>query len=176
LRHLEDRKVKAENRWEFERGFVDRATMSARTFLRGGAEIVQSTPLRWLHLTGVTGVLKKVRAHPPLKRVPERSLANNKLGSPGWRVLADAGVLGGMKGLYLGSTDFDQEAAMVLSWSPNLTNITTLNLAWTPIWGGLEFLAECPYLGSLESLMLIGAGVAAPQLQSLADPPYCDGL
>src|SRR5436190_8785610 len=51
LRRLEDRKVKEEDRWEFERGFAQRATMSARTFLRHGAALVHSTPLRWLHLT-----------------------------------------------------------------------------------------------------------------------------
>src|SRR5262249_13848962 len=155
-------------------GFVQRATMSARTFLQHGAELVRSTPLDWLRLTGASGSLKKVLVHPALARVPQFSLADNRLGHRGYRLLADAPVLAGMKGLYLGSSDFDRDAAAMLAGSPYLTNITILNLCWTPIWDGMMELAASPHLKSLESLSILGAGVAAAQLRSVADAPYWD--
>src|SRR5262245_59425637 len=150
LAHIEDRAANIDERWTFQRGFVEWASLAAQTFLEHGEELVELTPLRRVHLLRAGPLLKDVLASPQLTRVRELSLVDNRLGRAGFRRLAAAPGLSGVRELFLGGTWINPDDAAELAACPYLSGLTGLNLCFTPVGDdGIAHLANSPHLAGL---------------------------
>ena len=116
--------------WQFERGFIWRASLTAEAFLAHGAELLSLAPITHVELTSVKPVLEKLLESPLLLRVQSLSLAGNEL---------------------------NDEDAMRLATSTNLAHIWWLDLSQNPIGQtGLRAIIRWPGLAGLWYLGLNG--------------------
>src|SRR5262245_33705483 len=75
---IQDRGVKVEERWEFERGFVESVTVSARSFLAHGKAIFRLAPVRRLRLVAASRQLPAVLKSPLLGQVQDLLLTDQR--------------------------------------------------------------------------------------------------
>lgn len=164
---IRDRGVKVEERWEFQRGFVESVTVSARSFLDHGKAIFRLAPVRRLRLVAVSRQLPAVLKSPLLPRVQDLLLTDQRFTWANICQLARSPALARVRGLFLGGSGIGDEAAEVLFSSPHLGNLRQFNLCFSPLGDpGLFALAEAD-MPSLQSLWLIGSLVGARGLAAL---------
>lgn len=164
---VRDRGVKAEDRWEFQRGFVESVTLSARSFLDHGKAIFRLAPVRRLHLVAASRQLPAVLKSPLLGRVQDLLLTNQRFTWANVRQLARSPALARLTGLYLGSSGIGDEAAGLLFSSNHLGNLRQVNLCFSPIGdAGLCAIAVAD-MPSLQGLWLIGSLAGARGLAAL---------
>jgi len=173
---IRDRGVKDEDRWEFQRGFVESVTLSARSFLDHGESVFKLAPVRRVRLVAVPRYLPAVLKSPLLGKVQDLLLTGQRLTWANVRQLSQSPGLARLRGLYLGSSGINDEAAELLFSSRHLGNLQELNFCFSPIANfGLNAIAEAE-LPSLKSLWLIGSQVGADGLAAVVNSPSLQHL
>lgn len=173
---VRDRGVKAGDRWEFRRGFVDAVTLSARSFLDHGGAVFRLAPVRRLRLVAVPRYLPAVLNSPLLGRVRDLQLTNQRLTWANVRQLAGSPALAGLQGLFLGSSGIGGEAAGLLFSSPHLGRLRDLNLCFSPTDDDALCAVAGAAMPALRSLWLIGSLAGARGLAALASSPSLPNL
>src|SRR5207247_1206272 len=110
---IRDRGVKDENRWEFQRGFVESVTLSARSFLAHGEAVFRLAPVSRLRVVAVPKHLPDVLKSPLLGRVRDLLLTDQRMTWANVRQLARSPALAPLRGLFLGSSGIGDRAAEV---------------------------------------------------------------
>jgi hypothetical protein len=107
--------------WEFERGFVERVTVDARTFLDRGHELLAVAPINHVRLRGTRAVDPAALFESPLwDGILALDLTGERLGDAAVRTLAGSAHFGELRWLALGDNDLHLEAAEALMSLPRL--------------------------------------------------------
>lgn len=141
--------------WVFRRGFVQEVSMSVWQFLTHGQELLESAPVREVHLTQVREDLGELAGCPELGRMKYLDLSNNPVREGGMRTLAGSPHLSGMRGMNLSCTGLGDGGARALAGATHLNQIEELYLSNNRIGSaGARMLAEAPHLDRLQTLFL----------------------
>jgi uncharacterized protein (TIGR02996 family) len=141
----------------FERGFVERVTLRARTLVKEAA-LFDEHPIWSVRLTHVTlSVVAALVELPELARLRELDLRDNDLGDEGLAALLASPHLTGLRLLDLRRTNLTGDGAQALAACPRLAGLKTLYLQGN--WlrdAGARALAGSEHLGQLRELVLWG--------------------
>jgi uncharacterized protein (TIGR02996 family) len=163
--------------FHFRRGFADRITMPASTFLNHAADIARITPLYEVKLRTVSKLVDKLAACPALARVSRLDLDFNKLGVGRLETLLKSRHLKNLTHLDLSNNALTSGAGAALARAKCLPRLAHLTLDNNHLgkagWSGL---AEAPWLGQLQTLSLVGCELDAEGLGKLVGSPGAAGL
>jgi uncharacterized protein (TIGR02996 family) len=163
--------------FDFRRGFADRITMPASTFLHHAADVARITPLYEVKLRTVNSLVEKLARCPALARVSRLDLDFNKLGVGRLETLLKSRHLKNLTHLDLSNNALTSGAGAVLARAKNLSSLAHLTLDNNHLgvvgWAGL---AEAPWLGQVQTLNLKGCEINAEGLRKLAESPGAAGL
>jgi uncharacterized protein (TIGR02996 family) len=182
--------------WQFRRGFIEGAAMTARAFLAHGDIITRLTPLRHVrfyqahgelpalaaapHLTRLEGIdstanglgdedMQSLVTSPYLTGLVSLNLRGNPIGPAGLAAVRDYANLPRLAALNLRHTAIGPEGTQVLAFSLFTARLAEVNLDNTRAGdAGVEALATSPYLGGLRSLSLSGNGITDRGVRALA--------
>ncbi len=169
LRRLRDLVVRHRGQWlgplaewapdaVFERGFVERVTLRARTLVKVAAALFGEHPIWSVRLTHLTlPAVTALGELPELSRLRELDLRDNDLADEGLAALLASPHLTGLRLLDLRRTNLTGEGAQALAACPRLAGLKTLYLQgnWLRDAGG-RALAASEHLGQLRELVLWG--------------------
>jgi uncharacterized protein (TIGR02996 family) len=140
-------------RARFFRGFPERVTLTAESFLAHADTLFGRAPARHLILTEVGGFLPQVADSPHLDRV--RVLEFRTFGGQKIRTLVRSPHLGRLTGLVLRFAGLEDKGAAVLAAAPTLARLTTLDLYGNNLGpAGVRSITSSPHLAGLTELVL----------------------
>jgi uncharacterized protein (TIGR02996 family) len=167
--------------YEFRRGFVERVSLPATTFLEKGRRLFEGAPVRDVQLLPVHGgpSLDKVAACPHLARLTALELSGMQLFDAGCQVLVDHLVqLDGLTSLNLRNTHVGAPGVALVLDSPRLPHLQTLDLSANKtyfVYRGAQFLGS-PSLARLRALHLGLTGLGDEGAALLAANAHLDHL
>jgi uncharacterized protein (TIGR02996 family) len=154
--------------WQFRRGFIEKITIDARTFLNDAARLFRWAPLREVGFQEAFEHRSELAASPFLAKLTTVDLSWNRIGNEGADSLAQSPYVGGLTKLHLDTCGIEDVGAQRLAASPYLGRLTMLS--FQNAFGrddiddsdnrigdtGAEALAASIYLGRLTTLDLTG--------------------
>jgi uncharacterized protein (TIGR02996 family) len=151
--------------YEFRRGFVERVTLPAATFLQKGRRLFEKAPLRDVRLLpALSGPrLDEVAACPHLDRLAALDLQGWRLFDDGCEVFVNQLIqLDGLTSLNLRATGIGVRGLTLILESPRLPHVHTFDLSENKtyfVYRGAQFLGS-PSLAKVRALHLGLTGVA----------------
>jgi uncharacterized protein (TIGR02996 family) len=156
-------------RARFVRGFPERVTLTAESFLAHADTLFRRAPVRHLILTEVGKLLPQIADSPHLDRVRMlefRTFSGQEIGT-----LVRSPHLRGLTGLILRFGGLEDEDAAVLAAAPTLARLTTLDLYGSLLEPeGVQAIAASPYLGGLTDLVLGDNALGDAGAEALTGP------
>jgi uncharacterized protein (TIGR02996 family) len=150
----------------FQRGFVERVSLTATTFLQKGEELFAQVPFREASLRAVPGKVPTLASSPLLARLSALDLSEKLLSEVQWRILATSPYLDGLEALkvWLG----DDGVRELATW-PHLPRLRWLELPGRTVGvDPITALAGAP-LRAMTHLRLDNATVHGENLRTLAE-------
>lgn len=187
-RQSEDLLVKYGKRWTkglrkyarsytFTRGFADRVTLPARTFLAHAEDVFSLTPAWHVKIRGARNVLADFLGCVSLRKLRSLSLVANDLGVHRARDLALCPHLRRLTALEVGGNGLAVSGTEALVRSPHLRGLKRLDLRSNSLGpGGAAAVAHSNLLAQLEALHLGGNSLDAHAVRTLADAPGLTGV
>jgi uncharacterized protein (TIGR02996 family) len=165
-------------RHEYRRGFIERVTMKAKTFVEDGERILGLTPLRYVKLRDSKVHVAALAECEFLTRLDALDLNYGKLGAARAAVLLASPHLGNLRVLDLGNNNIGKSGVQVLvAAAPRLGRLRLLALDDNNLGDAGAFtLIESPLLGQLRALNLEGNDLTDATLDRLAAAPAASGL
>jgi uncharacterized protein (TIGR02996 family) len=145
--------------YEFRRGFVERVTLPAATFLTRGHRLFANSPVRDVRLLPMLGgpTIDKIAACPHLTRLAALELSGMRLFDEDCQLLVDhLAQLDGLTSLNLRNTHIGAPGVALVLDSPRLPHLHTLDLSANKtyfVYRGAQFLGS-PSLSRLRALHL----------------------
>jgi len=143
----------------FHRGFVNKLSLHAATFLSRGKDLLRLTPLEYLRLTGAGAHAASLAGCPALAEIRQLDFIDyfvDPLDAEGMRALAQSPYLGRLQELDLYSNNLGDAGVSALATAVWLPQLTFLNLSDNGVSAlGLAMLVNAP-LGQLRHLELGG--------------------
>ncbi len=177
------RKAKIGKDWQFRRGFVQKGTLSARTFAGVAEDLFRLAPtVCSLRFPDASNELSSLIASPYLARLTEVDLGRTcSCGScPIDRELRELFAcphVANLTTLVLATNRIDPEGARHLAASLHLARLTTLDLAGNALGPkGARALAASPHLTRLTVLDLSGNHLGTAGARALGKAPWLDSL
>jgi uncharacterized protein (TIGR02996 family) len=151
--------------WTFERGFIERITIDAASFLRHADALFRHAPIRHVKFrdlgapaspsNGSALPITKIAGSPHLERLLGLELTGNGLGDSGTEILATEARFTRLDMLDLGMNFIELDGIKALAESRKLANLRTLVLDHNPVHDmGIYALASCSQLAKLRTLRL----------------------
>lgn len=110
--------------WTWKRGFIERVTVDAATFLAQGDRLFAEEPIIHVRLVGTRRIdLRALFASPLLERLLALDLSGEQLGDDGVGVLARSARLHELRWLSLYDNNVDRLGAALLAASDRLPNL-----------------------------------------------------
>jgi uncharacterized protein (TIGR02996 family) len=120
----------------FRRGFVERVTVEARSFVAGADELFRLAPIRRVRLYWGADppyerarLMQTIAAMPQLARLHALHLGDGFIGSDGVRALSVSEYLAGLKRLNLRGCHIGERGVRALVEAPWFANLTVLDLS-----------------------------------------------
>jgi hypothetical protein len=162
--------------YEFKRGFVERATMKARTFLDHGDRILSLTPMRLPKLRDPVDHFEELAGCQTLERLWGLNLNFGHLGAKRSEEFLTSPRLKSLRWFDFGNNNIGLAGTRALV-KAKLDGLRFLALDSDKLGdAGLEHLAESQLLGQIEALNLDGNRLTDAGLQALADSPHAGRL
>ena len=117
---------------ELRGGFVERVELTPARWIKHAGEIIRTTPLRDLRLKGKSAKFAQIAEMPELVQLTALELRQPKIDEAGLAALAKSPHLAKLESLGLHGTEC-QSVARILSQSPLLSQLTTLEISGEPI-------------------------------------------
>jgi uncharacterized protein (TIGR02996 family) len=162
----------------FERGFVDRVSLSAERWLANGAALLEEHPIHRLTLNGASALIAELAGSPLLAALSSLDLDEaGRLGDEGVQVLCASPHLGRLHELGLPAAGMRQDGMQALARSPLLGRLTRLSVPNNLVSNaGVAALAASPLAAGLVALDLSSNDVGLPGAQALATSPNLGAL
>jgi uncharacterized protein (TIGR02996 family) len=162
----------------FRRGFVERATLKALTFVEHAPTFLSLTPLRHAKLRDPKDHVDRLTACPHLERLDSLSLNFGQLGMARTRAFMTSPHLGKLSALDLGNNNMAANGLRaVVDAAPRLGRLTALALDDDTVRdAGVDILAASELLGRLTDLNLQNNEITTAGARALAASPRCAGL
>ena len=109
--------------FQFDRGFVELVTLSARRFLEVAEELYRLAPVRHLNLTGAKDLMAELAASPALRPIRSLSLERARLTDADVELLAQSQHVEGLRWLCLADNELRLGAAEALAASSGLPSL-----------------------------------------------------
>jgi uncharacterized protein (TIGR02996 family) len=162
-------------RWGFERGFVERVTVNAQTFLKHAGTIFRLAPIRHAEICRAERFGRELAACPHLARLT--SLRIHKLFVDDTVLLIASPHLNKLTELDLRENGFGDEGVEALAYSTLMAQLVRLDLSCNSIRdAGVQTLAESPQTGRLEWLDLSRNKIEEAGAMALAGSEALNGL
>lgn len=166
--------------WTFARGFVDTVKMAADDFVANAAELLTTEPVRQVSLTQTRGAMARFfETCPEVERIRSLDLSRQPLVDADFDALFATDRLVSLESLDLtlcrigakrGKRVFSEASA-------RFPNLRALWLWSTEIGDpGVEALAGCPFLSTVETLALGGCNVGTRGARALLASPHTGAL
>jgi uncharacterized protein (TIGR02996 family) len=162
--------------YEYRRGFLERGTLKATTFIKEGDRILGLTPLRFVKLRDPKHYFDGLARTKALTRLAGLSLNYGQMGA--WRseTFLASRHLGTLRWLDLGNNNIGQSGARKLA-KAKLDGLRFLALDDNNLRdAGVEALAASKLLGHIEALILDNNDLTDAALHALAGSPHAGRL
>jgi hypothetical protein len=159
------------DKYEFRRGFIERVTLSARTFLNRRDELFRLTPLREVHFTDFWTDLATLAATPELARLTGIDFTGRPVQ---WylRRLLSSPHLTRLRSLKLSRCNLHDTSLPQLAEWPGLRRLTALDLSHNRLTiEGVRRLVQSPHWHSIPELNLADAPQIAAGMARRAGQP-----
>jgi uncharacterized protein (TIGR02996 family) len=162
--------------WEFRRGFVERVTLPAESFLEHAAALLAAGPVREVHLLLSEDQVETLADCPHLARVealdfgpPTPEHPANHLRDRSLIALLASPHLGRLRALGWASNGVEGPGVQALAESPRLSQLRRLDFRWNWTFGdrAVRILAGATRAANLEVLLLGGTNLTAAGVQAL---------
>lgn len=159
----------------FQRGFVEKLTMRARTFVARGELLLHLAPLRQLWLEEAGNAAAALAGCPQLVYVEDLNFSDYyraPLDAAGMRELAASPYLGRLQQLHLYRNNLGDDGVRALASAPWLSGVRVLNLTENGLSSaGVVALAAAPHLKALTALLLGKNWLGTEGVRALAGCP-----
>jgi uncharacterized protein (TIGR02996 family) len=165
-------------RHEFRRGFIERVTMKAKTFVEEGERILGMTPLRYVKLRDPKEYVEKLAGCKSLARLDGLNLNYGQIGLTRAVYLLRSKYLGAIRWLDLGDNKIGLGGIRaLLDAADRLPSLRFLTLDDNRLRDeGVTELVGSPFFGQLRALNLDGNDLTDSALDQLAAQPAARGL